>query len=174
VAGPTPALYDWAVANRDMVPHLETLSRYASECRSIVELGVRGGVSTWAFLDGLPIDGRLYSVDINDCVVPGRVANDPRWTFIKSDDQADELWRILPDTADMVFIDTSHEYKHTQFELLHALLCKPFRIVCHDAHWPGVEQAVTEFCLIEDWAIVALDEASDSDGDFSLVTLERS
>ena len=37
----------------DIYEHLPTLSEYASNCESIIELGVRGVVSTYAFLNGL-------------------------------------------------------------------------------------------------------------------------
>jgi len=33
--------------------HLPRLFKYASECESIIELGVRGCVSSWAFVFGL-------------------------------------------------------------------------------------------------------------------------
>ena len=37
----------------DINEHLPTLYKYASECESIAELGVRGVISTWALLYGL-------------------------------------------------------------------------------------------------------------------------
>jgi hypothetical protein len=37
----------------DIHEHLPTLMKYAEECDSIIELGVRGVVSTWAFITGL-------------------------------------------------------------------------------------------------------------------------
>ena len=37
----------------DINEHLPTLCKYASECESIIELGVRGCISSWAFTRGL-------------------------------------------------------------------------------------------------------------------------
>src|SRR6185369_3226816 len=79
-------LRQWAAEQVDMAPHIDTLMRYAREARIVVEWGVRGGVSTWAILDALPISGRLISVDIVNCDVPLRVSDDPRWHFIVGDD----------------------------------------------------------------------------------------
>ena len=86
----------WAYEQVDMFPHYSTLTRYARECETIVEFGVRGGVSTWALLDGLPAGGYLYSVDIADCVVPPRVTSDPRWTFVIGDDLDPQVQVQLP------------------------------------------------------------------------------
>ncbi len=89
----------WAYENVDMHPHYRTLTRYAQECSVIVEWGVRGGVSTWALLDGLPADGVLYSVDVIDCIVPPRVSQDPRWVFLVGDDLEPTIQARLPDAA---------------------------------------------------------------------------
>ena len=37
----------------DINEHLPTLAKYAQECESIIELGVRGCISSWAFVFGL-------------------------------------------------------------------------------------------------------------------------
>jgi hypothetical protein len=37
----------------DINEHLPTLYKYATECGSILELGVRGCISSWALLNGL-------------------------------------------------------------------------------------------------------------------------
>ena len=56
----------------DIMEHLPTLYRYSSECNSVFETGVRGCVSSWAFLYGLldnpnPEKKRLFMNDINIC-----------------------------------------------------------------------------------------------------------
>lgn len=167
-------LQAWAIANRDMVPHLETLTEYASHSQVIVEFGVRGGVSTWALLDGLPPEGRLFSVDIDNCrqTVPDRVRNDHRWTFLHGDDMDPAVQALLPELADLVFIDTSHEYAHTVLELGFALGLEPSWILCHDAEWPGVSQAMAEFCADNGWSISQFIEAHDEKGPYSLAVLE--
>ena len=37
----------------DINEHLPTLSKYASDCESAIEFGVRGCISSWAILNGL-------------------------------------------------------------------------------------------------------------------------
>jgi predicted O-methyltransferase YrrM len=142
----------------DMAPHYQTLIRVARECKTIIEWGVRGGVSTWAFLEGLPADGKLVSVDIVDCVVPRRVSEDPRWTFIVGDDLDPEVRAQLPETADVVFIDTSHTYEQTVAELGIVLDYQPAKIVMHDVNQPQVRQAVDEFCAREGWRMAAYED----------------
>lgn len=148
-------LRDWAIAQVDMAPHIATLTRYARDCEMIVELGVRGGVSTWALLDGLPDTGRLWSVDIIDCVVPPRVSGDPRWTFIVGDDLDPDVQSRCPVAVDLVFIDTSHEYEHTVAELAWALTLRPSKIVMHDYVMDPVKRAGDEFCAREGWRVTA-------------------
>jgi predicted O-methyltransferase YrrM len=164
-------LHELAVAQRDMVPHLATLSRYASEASTVIELGVRAGVSTWALLDGLPDSGHLWSVDIDECAVASRVAADPRWTFIRGDDRKADVRERLPRAADLVFIDTSHEYWHTLDELRYARSLGARRIVCHDAEWPGVSRAIRRFRIRRRWRVESYDPARDERGPFGLVSL---
>lgn len=159
-------LAQWAYRWVDMAPHVATLTRLAREAQVVVEFGVREGVSTWALLDGLPADGLLYSVDIARATVPPRVANDPRWTYIIGDDLDPAVHTQLPVRADMVFIDTSHEYDHTVSELAYALSLSPERIVMHDYILEPVRQAVDEFCVREGWAVVA------HEPEYGLATLE--
>lgn len=160
------SLQQWAHDQVDMAPHIATLMRHASEAHTIVEWGVRGGVSTWAILDAMPADGHLYSVDIVDCVVPPRVSEDPRWTFLVGDDLDPLVQAVLPDHADLVFIDTSHTYEQTVGELAYALTFGPSRIVMHDYVMEPVQRAADEFCAREGWRVVA------NEMPFGLATLE--
>ncbi len=161
-------LQSWADEQVDMAPHYRTLTRYAQECSVIVEWGVRGGVSTWALLDGLPADGKLYSVDIIDCIVPVRVSADLRWVFIVGDDLDPVIQRRLPKLADLVFIDTSHTYEQTVGELAYAATFKPARIVMHDYVMEPVAQAANEFCAEQGWAVI------DNELPYGLATLVKS
>ena len=104
--------YEQAVAKwSDIVDHLPRLREEA--CRPnvvVIELGVRGGNSTAAFLDAAELyEGHVWSVDIADC--PGE---HERWTFIQGDDM--DVVDQLPE-CDVLFIDTSHHYEHTLEEL---------------------------------------------------------
>jgi predicted O-methyltransferase YrrM len=79
----------------------------------ILELGVQSGISTKKFLKICDQnDGRLYSVDIEDC---SGVANNYKWRFIQSrDDNFDYIRSIIPNKIDVLFIDTLHEAKHVE------------------------------------------------------------
>lgn len=159
-------LRQWADENVDMAPHIATLTRWARKAKVIVEWGVRGGVSTWALLDGLPEDGTLWSVDIDACTVPPRVSSDPRWIFLVGDDLDPAIQAQLPDHADLVFIDTSHTYEQTVGELAYAVTLTPARIVMHDFVMEPVARAAYEFMARENWKLI------DNELPFGLATLE--
>src|SRR5258707_1128498 len=103
------------------------LSAAAAEALSvhpslIVELGVRGGESTFAFERAARLSGaHVLSVDLEDCQVQSSY---PKWTFVKQNDitfasQFPE-WcssHQLSPEIDVLFIDTSHLYQHTVEEL---------------------------------------------------------
>jgi cephalosporin hydroxylase len=148
-------LHAFATEWVDCAPHYPTLIALARDAKTVVEFGVRGGVSTWALLDGLPDDGHLWSVDIIDCVVPPRVSEDPRWTFLVGDDLDPAVQNRLPDDADLIFIDTSHTYEQTKAELDYALTFAPDKIALHDYELPEVSQAVDEFCVAQGWHVAA-------------------
>jgi cephalosporin hydroxylase len=145
----------------DMAPHLGTLTRLARDAGSVVEFGVRTGVSTWALLEGLPPDGRLMSVDIDEVTVPPEVREDQRWTFMQGDDREVSL-----PPAQFVLIDTSHEYHHTLAELRIAARLGADRIALHDWNLPDVQDAAARFMaespyrlwLLEpsEWALAVL------------------
>lgn len=140
----------------DMAPHTATLTALASEATTIVEFGVRGGVSTWALLDGLPDGGRLVSVDIDPDVpdkVPARVSDDPRWQLVLADDREPDIQRLLPERAELVFIDTSHEYHHTIRELEIAQQLYARVIALHDYHTRDVADAVHGFARRTGWTL---------------------
>src|SRR5882762_2856468 len=132
-----------AARRTDISDHLTTLftEALAAHPRLIVELGVRGGESTFAFERAAGLSGAyLLSVDIEDCGVPCSYA---KWSFVKQDDVAfaDEFagWcgsHNLSPLIDVLFIDTSHLYEHTREELRVWL---PFlfprgRIILHDTN----------------------------------------
>src|SRR5258708_4914234 len=116
-------------ANSDIHDHLGTLfyETVVAQPHLIVELGTRGGLSTRALLAAAEVtNAHLLSVDIEDCSgidVPLPLLT--RWTFIRGDDVAfaDKPFeqfcakRGLPALADVIFVDTSHEYEHTKAEL---------------------------------------------------------
>jgi cephalosporin hydroxylase len=89
---------------------------------TIVELGVRGGESTFVFERVACLtDSDLVSVDIEDC---SGVTDYDRQHFVHSDDVA--FARRFDDwctdyninaAVDVLFVDTSHQYEHTVMEI---------------------------------------------------------
>lgn len=92
----------------DIHEHLPTIARFADN-KVVIELGVRSGVSSVAFLYA---DAELWSCDISPqpFVYEG-------WTFVQGDDMSVETMMALPERCDVLFIDTSHGYQHTVAEL---------------------------------------------------------
>ena len=110
------------------------------DAKHVIELGTRTGVSTIAWLYALEqTGGRLTSVDI-DAKPP--IGDYPHWTYLQGDDTDVNVIGQL-DEADIVFIDTSHLYEHTVFELAtYRWLVKPGGLmVLHDTMLPIPEGA---------------------------------
>jgi predicted O-methyltransferase YrrM len=143
----------------DIQGHLPRLHAEASTGDAVViELGVRSGFSTAAFLAAVEQHGgHVYSVDTDPVHVPW--SNHPQWSFVHGDD----LWIAdqLPDGVDVVFIDTSHTYQQTSAELemyvpkvkvggvvlLHDVeLEHPVASPADDPPYP-VRQAVVDYCI---------------------------
>lgn len=142
---PSQALREHAARYVDMVDHLVHLQHLASHATSIVEFGIRSGVSTWALLDGLPYPGTYLGIDNNPATkgwVPDRIWHDRRAEIRYEDDRETKL----PAHADLVMIDSSHEYEHTLVELDMAAAMTPDVIVLHDylfpEPWCKVKEAV--------------------------------
>lgn len=135
-------LAEYAAAWIDMEPHVEQLQELARDSDVIVEFGVRGAVSTWAMLEAMPGDGVLYGVDIDPAApIPPQVRKDPRFRFVVGD----SLTVKLPKHADLVMIDSSHEFAQTVAELMRAASLTPSAIALHDYLYrecPGVRRAV--------------------------------
>lgn len=101
----------------DIHAHLPTLRGLASMPGvRVLELGVRSGNSTAAFLAAADEwAGSVLSVDVVSPTVPAEFWDCGLWTFHKGSDMA--LAASLPGPFDVVFIDTSHHYGHTLAEL---------------------------------------------------------
>lgn len=100
----------------DIQEHLPTLVDLvvSTGATKVIELGVRWGVSTAAFLWALEqTNGHLWSVDTdNRCNL-----KDDRWTFLMGYDLDLGVMSQLPDDADIVFVDTDHRYDLTRAEI---------------------------------------------------------
>lgn len=130
-------LDEYAAAWIDMAPHVPTLKALAAKAKVVVEFGVRGAVSTWAMLEGLPQDGQLIGVDIDpNAPIPRAVRRDPRFTFVVGDSMEVDL----PAHADLVMVDSSHEFTQTVRELHRASLLTPDVLAVHDYLYPETPQ----------------------------------
>jgi len=107
----------YKVEPSDIHEHLQFMHDVCIEvdAQTVVELGVRSGVSTSAFLAAMEhTGGVVWSCDINQPRVDPIIRDHPQWEFVWGDDL--QLACDAPD-ADVVFIDTSHAYLQTLAEL---------------------------------------------------------
>jgi len=108
----------------DINEHLPTFFNYASKCNSVLETGVRGCISSWAFLSGLlhnvnSKEKRLFLNDIDECDI-----NELLIYSKQLDVKVDYKWiNNLElefhenETFDIIFIDTWHVYGQLKREL---------------------------------------------------------
>lgn len=118
----------------DMHEHMPNLKMYADECETVTEMGVRGIVSTYAFM--ISKCKKLTSIDIVNPSVHGANIQDiydiaknigKEFTFIQADTTKIEI-----EPTDLLFIDTLHAYDQLKKELeLHASKAKKY-IIMHD------------------------------------------
>jgi cephalosporin hydroxylase len=131
----------------DISDHLLTLfaETVSVHPRLIVELGVRGGESTFAFERAARLSGaHVLSVDLEDCLVQSPY---PKWTFVKQNDitfagefpQWCSSHQLSPE-IDVLFIDTSHLYEHTLEELRFWMpyLAARSKMILHDTNMKRV------------------------------------
>jgi cephalosporin hydroxylase len=127
----------------DISDHLVSLFVEALPLRPrlIVELGVRGGESTFVFERVAKVCGaKLVSVDIEDCSM---VSSYDGWIFEKSDDidfaKGFKSWcaqHLIESEIDILFIDTSHVFKHTveEIEQWFPFLSSRSKVFFHDTN----------------------------------------
>jgi hypothetical protein len=128
----------------DIDEHLPTLAQYASECESVIELGVRGCVSSWAFCKGLLENGKvgkkIFFNDISPCNINELLSLCPQVGI-----DATYEWKndLLVDTTsmetDLTFIDTWHVYAQLKRELeKYSAITKKY-IIMHDTEVDAVQ-----------------------------------
>ena len=141
----------------DINEHLPTLKKYATGCDTVVEIGVRWIVSTWAFLSAQP--KKLISVDIKHPshfganlseVELAAKENGTEFSFVLSDSREAEI-----PNCDLLFIDTWHVYdllkielekhgnKASKYIILHDT--ETFAWTGEDAGFKGLIPAIEEF-----------------------------
>jgi hypothetical protein len=104
----------------DINEHIPLIIKLAQECDHITEMGVRGIVSTWAWLAGAPKDGlhcydllnpSKWNGDIQSVYDTAEAYNIP-FKFIEAD-----VLKIDIEETDLLFIDTWHRYEQLVAEL---------------------------------------------------------
>ena len=120
----------------DIFEHLPTLCKYASDCESVLELGVRGCVSSWAFLYGLLLNQKpkkillmndLYPCDIQDLLIASKQTDTVvQYCWVN------DLQLNLQTEVDLTFIDTWHVYGQLKRELEKFSSITKKYIIMHD------------------------------------------
>lgn len=137
----------------DINEHLPTLKALTEECETVTEMGVRYCVSTFAFLEGKP--KKLTSIDIkhpNEYEAQGGVQAFEKvlstakeygvqFNFIKASTLDIEI-----EPTDLLFIDTLHEQRQLEQELvLHSEKAKKYLVFhdtvsCKDELMPAIDK----------------------------------
>lgn len=139
----------------DVQAHLPRF--YEAAKGTVLELGVRFGVSTTAFLAGVETHGgTVWSVD-HDPACADRFDH-PQWRFVLADsrDIAKVLKSGMPAAIDTLFIDTGHTFEITLSELnIWGPLVNPGGVMLlHDTEdgmtAPGVINAMEYYCNLHD------------------------
>lgn len=143
---------DACTRGSDISEHLPTLSRLASECQHVTEMGIASGQSTRAFLRhdveyiGYDI---LIQPQINELLDEAkRAGRRVRWHVA-------DTKTFICDETDLLFIDTAHNYEQLKKELeLHGNRARKY-LVFHDTTTfgnrdetmggPGLWPAIEEF-----------------------------
>lgn len=146
--------YKWACTTpSDISLHVPVLLDYGRKCSHITEFGVRGGVSTSAWLMARPKKLRCY--DINQCAcVPDLqiIANSAGVDFEFTQANTASV-KIEP--TELLFLDTLHTGPHLANELRNHEQVSRY-LVFHDTHqngWagenggPGLKATLIEFLL---------------------------
>ena len=126
----------------DISQHLPILAEYASKVGMVVELGVRGGVSSLAFLRGLTRSAAsARSLVGNDIVACGYEQLEPlgaalgiRVSFVRGDAATIDL-----PSRDLTFFDTWHVYAQLRRELRHHAPRTRRYLLLHDVIVDGIE-----------------------------------
>lgn len=120
----------------DINEHLPTLSKYASECESVFETGVRGCISSWALAHGLlnnNSDTRtLFMNDIDECNIQDLLNVTKNLPIHMKYEWKNNLELQINDTYDLTFIDTWHIYGQLKRELAKFSPITNKYIIMHD------------------------------------------
>ena len=127
----------------DINEHLPTLCNYAKECESVFETGVRGVVSSWAFVFGLLNNTnptrRIFLNDITNCNIEELISQTQTLPIKIDYAWQNNLTLNLDRTYDLTFIDTWHIYGQLKRELEKFSKITNKYIIMHDTTIDGEE-----------------------------------
>jgi hypothetical protein len=120
----------------DINEHLPTLYRYAKECESIFETGVRGVVSSWALVKGLLDNEKpnkyILLNDITKCNIGELINATQKLPITIEYKWMNNLHLDLSNNVDLTFIDTWHIYGQLKRELAKFSKVTNKYIIMHD------------------------------------------
>lgn len=122
----------------DIMEHITTLFHYAKECNSVFETGVRGCISSWAFLAGLLNNNNgekkyFFLNDIEVCDINDLLILSSHFSNIEvSYEWKNNLEIDFQDNYDITFIDTWHVYGQLKRELAKFSKITNKYIIMHD------------------------------------------
>lgn len=120
----------------DINQHLQTLHNLATECESVLELGVRGVVSSWSFIYGLLNNNKekkyIFLNDLESCNISELLEAVKNLDIEVEYQWINDLELELNKNVDLVFIDTWHVYGQLKRELDKFSKISNKYIVMHD------------------------------------------
>jgi hypothetical protein len=120
----------------DINEHLPILYKYACECNSVFETGVRGCISSWAFVKGLlnnkNIRPRILLNDITECNIENLLQATSSLNIDVNYKWINNLELSFTETYDLTFIDTWHVYGQLKRELAKFAPITNKYIILHD------------------------------------------
>jgi GT2 family glycosyltransferase len=118
--------------------------RYANRCSHITEFGVRGVMSTWAYLSAIPDKMVSYDIytahgNIDEAKEVAKESNID-FTFIEQDVLTTDI-----EPTDLLFIDTLHTYKQLSQELkLHGNKARKYLLLHDTTTWGTKDEVETD------------------------------
>lgn len=135
----------------DIQEHLETLHDLAYNCSTIIEIGLRDMVSSWALLYGLSKNGSAVKKYIGIDIVPPPIQTLTTAQKLAQDSGIDfSFWQkndmtIHIPEVELLFIDSLHTYVHLTYELEKFSKQVTKYIAMHDTSAPWGETNDTEY-----------------------------
>ena len=120
----------------DIHEHFPTLYEYSRKCESVIELGVRKCVSTWAFTYGLMNNNSdkksILLNDIHECNISDLLDATRDLNIDVSYNWINDLELNIENNVDLTFIDTWHVYGQLKRELNKFSAITNKYIIMHD------------------------------------------